>query len=259
MKIKVNGMSNSENIRAVAALGIDMLGFNFIPGSPRFVRMRRSLAGIIPDYCGNEGCRTEKVSRVGVFADDMPQNIIIRVYNYALDYVQLDGDELPVMIDNLLRTLKPDIQPNIKIIKTIRVGCRDDVQKYKTYEGLADLFLFKGKVDSSEGLDLGCKGTDVDFDGADTDSDGMSGGCKGKSNGCSEEFLNPDLLDDYDGSTPFILGGNIGPNDAVKLSNVKHPMFWGVDIDSLFETKAGIKDVELIKTFIAETMNGVRI
>ncbi|MDR0994982.1 MAG: phosphoribosylanthranilate isomerase, partial [Tannerella sp.] len=37
MIVKVCGMREPENIRAVAALGVDMLGFIFCPGSPRTV------------------------------------------------------------------------------------------------------------------------------------------------------------------------------------------------------------------------------
>ena len=39
-----------------------------------------------------------KPLRVGVFVDDMPQNIVSRVVNYQLDYVQLHGHESVVMI-----------------------------------------------------------------------------------------------------------------------------------------------------------------
>ena len=35
MKIKVCGMRDTDNIRAVSALDINMMGFNFIPHSPR--------------------------------------------------------------------------------------------------------------------------------------------------------------------------------------------------------------------------------
>ena len=50
MLIKVCGMRNAENIRAVTELKIDMIGFIFNPKSPRFVRMISARAGIIPDY-----------------------------------------------------------------------------------------------------------------------------------------------------------------------------------------------------------------
>ena len=128
MIIKVCGMRDAENIRAVSELNIDLLGFDFRPESPRFVRMVSSLAGTIPDYSEEQVRQKKNLSespsqplrqpaRVGVFADDMPQSIVTRVYNYQLDFVQLNGNESRVMIENLKRTLIPDIAPDIKIIK----------------------------------------------------------------------------------------------------------------------------------------------
>ena len=40
--IKVCGMTEGENIRAVEALGVDLIGFIFYPGSPRCVRQTPS-------------------------------------------------------------------------------------------------------------------------------------------------------------------------------------------------------------------------
>ena len=50
MMIKVCGMRDSENIRAVAELKVDLMGFIFYPKSPRYVQMISSQAGILPDY-----------------------------------------------------------------------------------------------------------------------------------------------------------------------------------------------------------------
>ena len=106
--------------------------FDFRPDSPDYVHMISSQAGIIPDYSEERlrslrkqaateetsvGEAAEEKLRVGIFADDMPQNIVTRVYNYGLDVVLLLGDESAVMIDNLQRTLDPDIRPGIRIVK----------------------------------------------------------------------------------------------------------------------------------------------
>lgn len=102
--------------------------FDFRQDSPDYVRMISSQAGIIPDYSEEQfrslksaGTHEESPDegnvRVGIFADDMPQNIVTRVYNYRLDVVLLKGAESDVMIDNLHRTLDPDIRPGIRIVK----------------------------------------------------------------------------------------------------------------------------------------------
>ena len=120
-------MRDAQNIREVSQLGVDMIGMIFYPKSPRYVEMQSSHAGIIPDYAKEDigasdssedslGNSSKSVStssktpaRVGVFVDDMVQNIVTRVVNYHLDYVQLHGNEPREMCENLRLTLDPDI------------------------------------------------------------------------------------------------------------------------------------------------------
>lgn len=227
MIIKVCGMRDTENIRAVSELDIDMMGFIFWQKSPRFVMMISSQAGIIPDYSeeelkkrkGEQSPAANRVKRVGVFVDDMPQSIVTRVYNYNLDYVQLHGEESREMIENFRRTVDPDIKPGIKIIKTISVGCKDDLQKCKDYVGVVDMFLFDTKCDNAGG---------------------------------SGEQFDWSILDEYDGDIPFLLSGGIGPDDAEKVKAFHHPQFAGIDLNSRFEIEPGVKDVEKLKKFISE-------
>ena len=156
MIIKVCGMRETENIRQVAALGVDMMGFIFWPESQRFVKMISAQAGIIPDYSEERlrkmrnktqasASAENRPKRVGVFVDEMPQSIVTRVYNYELDFVQLHGNESAVMIENLKRTLIPDIAPDIKIIKALSIREKDDVKRWREYEGAADMLLFDTK------------------------------------------------------------------------------------------------------------------
>ncbi len=222
MIIKVCGMREPENIRAVEELGVDMIGFIFVPQSKRYVRMISSNAGIIPDYAGEGQNDTSAADnktplRVGVFVDDMPQNIITRIYNYHLDYVQLHGDESAVMIDNLRRSVDPDIHKGLKIIKAISMASENDVKRWREYEGHADMLLFDTKGDEAGG-----NGRHFDWS----------------------------LLDAYDGNIPFLLSGGIDINDAVEIRKIKHPMFAGVDINSRFETEPAVKDVDKIRKFI---------
>ena len=228
--IKVCGMRDSENIRAVAELKVDLMGFVFYPKSPRYVQMISSQAGIIPDYSEERLQKMKKKEeeepknaelppprKVGVFVDDMPQNIVTRVYNYDLDYVQLHGNELPLMLDNLRRTLDPDIHPGIKIIKAISVKTKDDVRRWLDYRETADMFLF----------DTQCKAY-----------------------GGSGERFDWSVLESYDGDIPFLLSGGIGPDDAERVLAFHHPMCVGIDLNSRFETEPGVKDVARLKAFI---------
>ena len=234
MIIKVCGLRETENIREVSNLGVDLLGFIFWPESPRFVRMISSQAGIMPDYseerlrkakAGNpetDAQAYQQIRRVGVFVDDMPQNIVTRVYNYGLDYVQLHGDESPTMIENLRRTLEPDIKPGIKIIKAFGIETADDLSQCEAYEGLADLFLFDTKTPAKGG---------------------------------SGKAFDWSILSAYQGHTPFLLSGGIGPDDVQKIKSFRHPQFIGIDLNSRFEIEPGVKDIGKLKTFIQEINN----
>lgn len=221
-------MRDADNIRAVSELGVDMLGFDFRPESQRFVRMVSSLAGTIPDYSEEQVRQKKNLSespsqplrqpaRVGVFADDMPQSIVTRVYNYQLDGVQLNGSEGRVMIENLKRTLEPDIRQGVRIIKTLTIISPEDIEQYKEYEGVADMLLFVPKS--------------------------------------IEEHLDWQILDAYDGQTPFLLGGGISPDDAKRILSFRHPQFAGVSVSSRFETAPGVKDIDAIRHFVA-TLRG---
>ena len=225
MIIKVCGMRDADNIREVSELDIDMMGFIFWKDSPRFVRMISSHAGIIPDYSEerlnkNSGKVVDdqhRIKRVGVFVDDMPQTIVTRIYNYELDYVQLHGEESCIMIDNLRRTLEPDIRTGVKIIKTISVSSAEDIEKTKEYEGCVDLFLFDTKCPT-----IGGSGDKFDWS----------------------------VLSAYKGNVPFLLSGGIGMDDVDMIKSFQHPQFAGVDVNSCFETEPGVKDVEKLRLFI---------
>ena len=209
-------MRDADNIRDISALGVDMIGLIFYPPSPRYVQQFSSGAGIIPDSAPDMG---KTPLRVGVFVDDMPQNIVTRVYNYKLDYIQLHGNEPRETLENLRATIDPDIKPKIKIIKAISVSSAEDIKKYKEYVGAADLFLFDTKC---------------------------------KTVGGSGELFDWQVLQAYDGDVPFLLSGGIGPDDAERIKNFHHPKCIGIDLNSKFEIEPALKDVEKLKQFLVK-------
>ena len=231
MIVKVCGMREPENIRDVAALGVDWIGFIFYPKSPRYVSQIRSRAGIIPDYSvfmKHEELSSKELSsketmrqvkRVGVFVDDMPQNIVTRAVNYELDIIQLHGSESVIMIDNLRSTLAPSIRKGIKFMKALSISTAEDILRYKEYEGHVDYFIF----DTQTPL-VGGSGNHFDWN----------------------------MLDAYDGNTPFILSGGVGPDDAERVLSIRHPMFAGIDLNSQFETAPAVKNVDALKAFLAK-------
>lgn len=60
------------------------------------------------------------------------------------------------------------------------------------------------------------------------------------------------LLGNYTGETPFLLSGGIGPGDAEEVRSINHLQFAGIDINSKFEVKPGVKEVDLVKDFLLQ-------
>lgn len=222
MKIKVCGMRDPENIHAVKELGIDFLGLIFWPKSSRYVKDITVRAGNIPDIpteLGMTKSQERQPATVGVFVNEMPQTVVTHAYNYKLDYIQLHGEESPTYIDNLKRTLIPDIMPEIKVIKALSIREADDIKRWRQYKDHTDLILFDTKCDC-----VGGSGKQFDWS----------------------------VLEGYDGDIPFLLSGGIGPKDAERVKRFSHPMCIGIDINSRFEIAPAMKDISKLRTFINE-------
>ena len=65
------------------------------------------------------------------------------------------------------------------------------------------------------------------------------------------------VLNAYDGNTPFLLSGGIGPNDAERVKDyltshlsplTSHCV--GIDLNSRFEQAPALKDINKLKEFI---------
>ena len=135
MIIKVCGMREPENIRAVEALGVDLMGFIFWPPSSRYV-------GEKPSYLP-ENCR-----RVGVFVDAAPEDILAAVRDFRLDVLQLHGHETREAVAALKERL-----PAVRIVKSLAVKGPEDLEQAAAYEDVCDAFLFdtKGKLPGGNG------------------------------------------------------------------------------------------------------------
>ena len=135
MKIKVCGMRDAANIRAVEALGIDLMGFIFWPHSSRYVGEKPSY---LPENC----------LRVGIFVDAALQDILSAVKEYRLDIVQLHGHEPFEMIAAL-----KERAPSVQVFKSLAVLDPEDLDRAADYEGVCDAFLFdtKGKLPGGNG------------------------------------------------------------------------------------------------------------
>jgi phosphoribosylanthranilate isomerase len=126
MIVKVCGMRDADNIRAVEQLPIDWMGFIFYPHSKRYV----TTADYLPERC----------RRIGVFVDATPEEILEAVERYDLKGIQLHGSESPEFCATLRRALWPD--PGMILLKAFNIGSKADVEATRRYEGLCDYYLF---------------------------------------------------------------------------------------------------------------------
>jgi len=108
MLIKICGLTRPGDAEVAIEAGADLLGFVFVPGTPRFVDPSRAIW--IRDLVG--------VEKVGVFRDQELDSIVAIRDALGLDRVQLHGEEP----DSWLETLGPD---------TLRRVRPDDVDPWR--------------------------------------------------------------------------------------------------------------------------------
>ena len=122
MIIKVCGMREPENIRAIEQAGADWMGFIFFPQSARYVSHR-------PEYL------PEQCHRIGVFVNESSENILLKAQEFGLHHIQLHGRETPEQCRKLKAT-------GLGVIKVFSIAQESDLQSAGCYEGVCDYFLF---------------------------------------------------------------------------------------------------------------------
>lgn len=154
------------------------------------------------------------IEKVGVFVNASEEEIMKQVDDFGLDMVQLHGDETATFCQR--------ISDRIKVIKAFRISDHDTNIDWliKEYDEVCDYYLF------------------------DKGAPGLYGGTGQK--------FNWNLLGKAKIGKPFFLSGGIDINDANDLREIKHPFFYGVDINSKFEVSPGVKDMEKVKKFVNE-------
>ena len=135
MKLKVCGLTKTDQIHELISMKVDFLGFIFYKKSPRYVLNHLSLSEI-------SGIKHS--GKVGVFVNESVENIVAIAEDTALNYVQLHGDEEENFIDELRNKLTKDI----KIIKVFRVGSEFGKVKFKIQNLKSDVDYFLFDTDS---------------------------------------------------------------------------------------------------------------
>jgi phosphoribosylanthranilate isomerase len=122
VKVKICGITNWTDARRAIESGADLLGFNFVATSPRYVTPAKARR-MVKKLPGN-------ISAVGVFENESEEAMLEIARSVGLDQLQLHGDETPAMVARLarngrrLRVIKSVIKA-LRVKKTFRASQLD--------------------------------------------------------------------------------------------------------------------------------------
>ena len=153
---------------------------------------------------------------VAVFVDESLDVIKKLINIYKFEYVQLHGNEDEKFCKEL--------SSFCNVIKAFRIDDTFDLNEIEKYSKYCKYFLF------------------------DTFTESYGG---------SGKKFNWDLLLNYDHKKDFILSGGINLELISSIKKLKNqlPNLIGVDLNSKFEIKPGLKDINRVKKFIKSIKN----
>ncbi|HEY4325814.1 MAG TPA: phosphoribosylanthranilate isomerase [Mucilaginibacter sp.] len=197
MKIKICGLKDPGNIKAVSALEPDYMGFICYGPSPRFVS-EVSLESLkdIPD----------SIFKTAVFVNESTERINNLIDQYNFNAIQLHGDESPEFCNSF--------KNKVSVIKAFGLNSDFNFEQLTAYKNKVDLFLFDTKTN-------------------------IHGG--------SGKTFDWSILNKYKLDVPFFLSGGLSLDNIEEIRNINHSQFYGVDLNSKFETEPGIKSIEKLE------------
>ena len=171
----------------------------------------RNFEGDIPEL-------PKKIKKVGVFVDEEMDTILEKVELYDFDVIQLHGNESVGFCRELEQELYNEPH-QIEVWKVFGIKDTFDFSILDEYEPYVDKFLF------------------------DT---------KGKAKGGNGYTFDWQILKKYKSDKPIILSGGIGLDeiDALKAIFDTDLPIYAVDVNSKFEDKPGLKNVQKLEDFI---------
>jgi phosphoribosylanthranilate isomerase len=138
MRIKVCGMTTTQQVRQLEEIGVEFAGFIFYPKSPRYV-FQSMPSNEIKHIKG-------KINKVGVFVNANEDEVLRTVDECGLYLVQLHGDESPRVCERIANY--------VSVIKAFRISDSDHIEwKIREYYDAVDMFMF-----DTEGVGYGGTG-----------------------------------------------------------------------------------------------------
>ena len=129
MKIKICGLRDAENIKAVAALGADYIGLIRYNRSPRYVdNLDEAVLADLP----------EAILKTGVFVNESAENIQQVIDKYGINAIQLHGNESA----DFAATFKN----KVVVLKAFGMDENFDFKQLENYVGNVDFFLSDTKT-----------------------------------------------------------------------------------------------------------------
>lgn len=125
--IKVCGMCDPENIRALSMLSIDLIGGIFYKKSPRYIGDRTDTAEAFSKL-------PKSIIPVGVFVNESIDYISEVASKFNLGKIQLHGSESPEFCQ--------EAQKIAPVIKAFGLSDQFDFSILNEYESTVDLFVF---------------------------------------------------------------------------------------------------------------------
>ena len=136
MKLKVCGMKYPDNVRAVAALLPDYMGFIFYKPSKRYCGET-----LTPEFVK---ALSPSILKTGVFVNESLEEVLRICAAYGFKAVQLHGHETP----EFCLACK---NAGLEVIKVFHVGETMDWSILEPYKKVADYFLFDTKTPEYSG------------------------------------------------------------------------------------------------------------
>lgn len=144
VQVKICGITNLEDALVAVKAGADALGFNFYPGSPRYIRPSDAYSII-------ESLPVETLC-IGVFVNERPETVA-RIANQAgLSGLQFHGDETP----EYAGAFDSQLVGRRFRIKALRVGAEfnpEAAARYETDAILLDAFDTRARGGTGQRID----------------------------------------------------------------------------------------------------------
>jgi phosphoribosylanthranilate isomerase len=232
-QVKVCGIREPSESAALEAMGVDWIGYNFHPGSPRRIE---------PGAAAPLARALRRAKPVGVFVDAGIQFVIDVIAETGIRFVQLHGNE---DWDYVMRMPVPVIKaiPHTRLadLGGLRSGLEAALRKGER----TPLAYFLVDTQASAPGATGAAGPIAPGPGPAGKTSGAPGHSPGQGGfGGSGQVFDWELLKRHPLPLPYFLAGGLGPHNLAQALAAVSP--FAVDLNSKVEIAPGRKDLDKV-------------